>query len=294
MTKLDYIRAFASLGIACIPLYHRSKEPVLSSWREFQNRLPQDTEYLSWFASDWNNYAVVCGWNNLVVVDFDSIFYFDLWREWHCAHQATQYVSSGFQVRTRNGMHVYLRTEQAECNDKRIARSGGIDVQAQGKYVVGPMCVHPTGHVYEPRGEFVFPVVESVESVLPLDLFPRVAHEPAQYRGGPVALTHTEYLGDPLAFSTLDLISKVKALAHVEDFYPQKVQSDATGRWYKALCIFHDDHHYSAWIDVSRQLAGCQVCGMRPMDAINLYSRTRGMSESAAVRAMAEELGVWR
>jgi hypothetical protein len=49
----------------------------------------------------------------------------------------------------------------------------------------------------------------------------------------------------------------------------------------------------SFWIDTRRQLCGCQVCGMKPMDAVNLYARMHNMSESASVSAMAKEVGVW-
>lgn len=289
MKKLDFVRQFIKMGISCMPLYHRSKEPVLPAWRELQTRLPTHTEYLEWFSGDWNNYGVICGWCNLVVIDFDSMFLFDLWREWV---SATQYGCTGFRVQTRKGMHVYLQTITPAANDKRVSRSGGVDIQAQGKYVVGPGCVHPSGFVYEPIGDFVFPVVDSVESVLPLDLFPRVRAE-AAYNGAQVVFerSDTEYLLDP--FDTRDLISKVKSLVRIESLFTGVQRSSTDGRWLKALCPFHQDKHQSAWIDTVRQLAGCQVCGMKPMDIINVYARTRGMSESAAVKALAQEVNVW-
>jgi len=71
------------------------------------------------------------------------------------------------------------------------------------------------------------------------------------------------------------------------------VKTSADGRWLAARCPFHDDKKPSFWIDVRRQLCGCQVCGMKPMDAVNLYARMHNMSESASVSAMAKEVGVW-
>lgn len=272
---------------------------MLTSWRMFQTRLP-NTEYLAhWFATDWNNYAIIAGWQNLVVIDFDSMFYFDLWREWCMSQRDTQYVASGFQVRTRKGMHVYVRTETPACNDKRIARSGGIDVQAQGKYVVGPGCAHPSGHIYEPIGDFVFPVVPDVESILPLDLFPRVAPEKIVFNGVVPEFTtnNTEHLADSFAMASMDsrdLISKVKASIRIETLFTGVQRSSTDGRWLKALCPFHDDKKQSAWIDLQRQLAGCQVCGMKPMDVLNVYARMHNMSERVAVSALAQDVGVWR
>jgi hypothetical protein len=288
----NFAKRFISLGIAIMPLHHRSKEPMLASWRELQLRLP-DTEYLAqWFATDWYNYAVICGWCNLVVIDFDNIEYFNIWQLVN-----PDLCGIAFKVRTAHGMHVYLTTEQPVANDKRISKSHGIDVQAQGKYVVGPGCTHPSGHVYEPIGEFVFPIVHDIESVLPLDLFPRVAHEQVIFTGTvpEVQSTHTEYQD---AFTTAlmdgrDLISKVKASVRIETLFAGVQRSSADGRWLKALCPFHADAHQSAWIDTVWQLAGCQVCGMKPMDVLNVYSRMHNISDAAAVTELAREVGVW-
>lgn len=291
MKKLDFIQKFIEMGIAVMPLRHRSKEPILATWRDFQNRLPTHTEYKTWFPTDWNNYAVIAGWNNLVVIDFDNFEYFDIWKLW-CASNNTQYATAGFQVRTRKGMHVYLQTETPAANDKRISKSAGIDVQAQGRFVVGPLCTHPTGHIYEPLGEMIFPVVPNIESVLPLDLFPRVRQEQTTYIGNPVQLTpHTEYV-DPLV-DTRDLISKVKGMTRIETFYAGIQKSSVDNQWFKALCPFHNDKHQSAWIDTVHQVAGCQVCNMKPMDSINVYARMHNISDRDAVAALAAEIGVW-
>lgn len=295
MTKRDFLRIFIKLGIACIPLHHRSKEPSASTWREYQERLPTHTEYLSWFRTDWCNYGVIAGWNNLVVLDFDSLLHFSLWREFMFASNMARVFETAFKVVTNHGLHVYLRTSERTENSKRIALSGGIDVQAQGKYVVGPGCVHPSGTQYVPVGELQLVQVDCIETVLPVDLFPYASTEPSAYNGSPIALpTIPSNNIDPLAFSALDLISKVKASVRIESLYAGVQRSSVDGRWLKALCPFHTDSHQSAWIDTHRQIAGCQVCGMKPMDCINFVARARGISDRDAVIALAAECGVWR
>lgn len=288
MEILTFVRQFVKVGIAIIPLYHRSKTPMLPTWREYQNRLPTTTEYQSWFATDWNNYAVVCGWDNLVVIDFDNIEYFNLW-----SLVEPELSSSAFKVQTRKGMHVYVRTESPVANDKRISRSAGIDIQAQGKYVVGPGSVHPSGTQYVAIGEMNFPMVESIDAILPLDLFPRVRADDVVFNGTPIPFHNatTEYLADPFT-DTRDLISKVKAAVRIESLF-----SDAysTGNGFLAArCPFHDDKRPSFWINTRRQLCGCQVCGMKPMDVLNLYSRMHHISNAAAVTALAADIGIWR
>ena len=302
MKILQWTQKFLAMGISVMPLYHRSKEPMLATWREFQTRLPTDTEYLSWFPTDWNNYAVICGWQNLVVIDFDNIEYFNIWKL-HCNSMWVNIADVAFKVRTRKGMHVYLTTEVPCANDKRIAKSAGIDVQAQGKYVVGPGCVHPSGHMYESIGEMVFPLVRDVESILPLDLFPRVRVDDVEFTSSPIEFhsNHTEYPSDPFAIASMttgvDLITRVKQSVRIENLFETR-RTSTDGRWLAAWCPFHVDKRpggtMSFWIDTARQLCGCQTCGMKPMDCINLFSRMHNVSESVAVSALAQEVGIWR
>ena len=135
-------------------------------------------------------------------------------------------------------------------------------------------------------------VVCDIETILPLNLFPRVAVETVEYQGmAPAFECHTEYQSDPCT-DTRDLITKVKDSVRIENLFKGS-RSSTDGRWFKALCPFHDDHHESFWIDVQRQICGCQVCGFKPLDAINLYSKMHGISNSEAIVALAREINVW-
>jgi hypothetical protein len=303
MNKLQYALAFLKLGISCIPLHHRNKKPDVSlcsgGWEKYTTILSTDVEIYSWLASGWCNYGVVAGWNNLVVLDFDSLEWFDLWCAWaRTQNTNTQYVvATSFKVLTARGVHVYLQTPNA-INEKRI----GIDVQAQRKFVVGPGCVHPNGTQYVPVGALQLVQVESIESILPVELFPQIARggscdDLGTFQGAPVQLqsNNTEYDAwqSAMFVSDMDLIATVKQRVRIETLFRDAHRTSADGRWLAALCPFHDDHAPSMWIDARRQICGCQVCGMKPMDCINLYARMHAMPESDAVRAMAQELGVW-
>ena len=270
----------------------------MKSWEEFKHRLPTDTEYYSWLSSDWCNYGVIAGWGNLVVIDFDDIEIFNLWMLWTRTRSIdTQYVADkSFKVRTRRGMHVYVTAWERMENQKRK----NIDIQAQGKYVVGPGCVHPSGHEYAPMGDMVFPIVFDIEQILPVDLFPIVSNAAAIFSGPAPTFTPstTEYPYDPFAAASaggdVDLISKVKSSIRIESLFGGLQKTSTDGRWYACVCPFHDDNHPSFWIDTRRQLCGCNVCGMKPMDVINLFSRMHHMPESDAVKELAETLGIWR
>ena len=166
MTKLQHAINFLKMGISLIPLSHRSKLPEDSltggTWSQYFTQSNTEYQLALWLSSGWLNYGVVCGWRNLVVIDFDLMEYYNIWKLYIGALADT-----AFKVRTSRGIHVYVTTSAPVCNDKRR----GIDVQAQRKFVVGPGCVHPNGTQYVPVGEMVFSMVADIESILPLDLF---------------------------------------------------------------------------------------------------------------------------
>jgi hypothetical protein len=296
MNALEHALQFIRSGIAIIPLHHRSKVPDVSliggAWEQYKTILSTEQDACHWLATGWCNYGVVAGWCGLVVLDFDTQFIFDLWHSWWCMQGgAMPYV-----VHTARGAHVYVACA-LEANEKRQ----GVDVKCHG-YVVGPGSIHPNGTQYVADGDFYLHQVDCLETILPVALFPKIAQnasgrDSGAFHGEAVAFTPvaTEY--DPwqsaMWVSDADLISTVKSRVRIETLFSKVYKTSNSGQWYAALCPFHDDHSPSMWIDVKRQICGCQVCGMKPMDAINLYARMHGMDERAAVSALAKEVGVW-
>ena len=71
-----------ALGIAIIPLAPRSKSPLVR-WRDYQSRLPTDTELQRWFyPNNSRNVAAICGWQGLTVLDFDDAASYGAWVAW--------------------------------------------------------------------------------------------------------------------------------------------------------------------------------------------------------------------
>lgn len=304
ISKLQQALQFLAMGIGIIPLYHRNKKPetglIGGTWEQYSVSLSSVAEVSSWLMGDWRNYGVVAGWNNLVVIDFDNIEFFNVWKLWADDHEYVKYViDNSFKVTTSRGIHVYVTTMEPVANEKRICKSGGIDIQAQRKFVVGPGSIHPSGHVYQALGDMVFPVVfDGIESILPLDLFPRVAHEieSGSMPAVEIPQSNTEYdafASASFAGGEVDLITKVKSMVRIENLFQDVHKTSNDGRWFAARCPFHNDSHPSLWIDARRQICGCQVCNMKPMDAINLFSRMHNIPESIAVTQLAQAVGVW-
>lgn len=306
MTKLSTALEFRAMGIATIPLRHRGKEPesgmMGGTWERFKTELPTEYQIRNWLFSDWQNYGVVAGWNNLAVIDIDNPDALAIWNDYFAMiNKHVVIVPQPYMVRTRRGAHIYVRLFGDYNNQKRQ----GVDVKIHG-YVVGPWSTHPSGAVYTPiTTEYQFPEIYDLDTLLPTELFPHVAAPVA-----PVAMPQMEFTlqsspqedYDPFeiasqaatgsAQSAVDLITRVKSLVRIETLFPDAFCTSGDRRWLACKCPFHDDNKPSFWIDTVRQLCGCQVCQFKPYDAINLYARMHNTNVSDAVTFLAKEIGI--
>jgi DNA primase len=73
------------------------------------------------------------------------------------------------------------------------------------------------------------------------------------------------------------------------DFFPD-AQPSGNG-FYKARCIFHDDHNPSLWIDPENQICNCHTCGFeKPLDVINVFAYLHNLDEAQAIRELKKRL----
>jgi len=136
-TKNELIQYFRDNGFNVIPCKPQSKDPALDSWKQYQIKrydgiIPQQC-----------NYALPCGYNNLIVLDLDNKEFLDDFKE---------FSEKTLTVKTKKGYHLYFK----HIGDKlpRTLRlqngKGHIDLQSAGAYVIGPGSIHPeTKQPYE-------------------------------------------------------------------------------------------------------------------------------------------------
>lgn len=173
-TALDW----TAHGIGVIPILARDKAPALDDWSRYQRRLPTTRELEIWFARPGYGLAVIAGWNELCILDFDSTWQYSLWLA-GLDEQSSNVVLATMRVTTRRGIHVYLY-----CSKVHNAKLPGCDVQAKNKYCLTPPTLHPSGVRYEAIGS-----IESIQRVSGLRVLlpnmpeeivqpPDVAHRP--------------------------------------------------------------------------------------------------------------------
>lgn len=131
-------------GLCIIPLRFKDKTPAVP-WKKYQREKLDVGELFEWFGTDTpRNVGIVCGKvsNNLVVLDCDTE---ERWAEIirYCDDHGIDLYQTP-QVKTARGFHIWIRLRNLPPS-RRIA---GVDIQSEGKYVVAPPSIHPTGVQY--------------------------------------------------------------------------------------------------------------------------------------------------
>ncbi len=139
---LDLAKNYLAKGFSVIPLKIKDKRPAIDSWKEFQERRPSEEEIVQWFGNGTsNNIGIVTGKiSGITVIDFDS-------------PEAIQFAKDHRfpetpMVKTGKGYHGYFGYKEGVRNFQKRDDLPGIDLRAEGGYVVAPPSIHPDGHAY--------------------------------------------------------------------------------------------------------------------------------------------------
>lgn len=290
-------------GIAPIPILSRDKRPA-RPWAQFQKALPTYQDLLDWFGGDSDlNLAMVCGWKNVVTLDFDARWAWCNWLDWlEDARPAIALEApDARQTSTARGRHLYAHL--AKPVRSRPLRALGIDIKAAGGYVLVPPSIHPSGARYRA----VNPGARILSCEALSDLLPAEVLVETEIRDPDPSSSVRITLPDLAAVASADPweaaahatefdrargLARIKSAFRVEEWFPQRQRSSSDGRWWLARCPFHDDQHPSFWIDTTRQLCGCHAgCTPKPLDVIDLFARICSLSNDEAIRMLSRAAG---
>jgi putative DNA primase/helicase len=140
LTSVQLAQMLREKNVNVIPLQPRSKIPS-DSWKMYQK------EKYNGPIHQGHNYACLCGEisDNLVVIDIDKTTDDKILDQiFPNALDNTLVVKTG-----SGGYHIYMRVMRLPNSTKLDHNGVHIDVQADGKYVVGAGSIHPNGKRYE-------------------------------------------------------------------------------------------------------------------------------------------------
>ena len=150
MTLAEAAEFYAAKGLKVLALAEKDKRP---DGRVCPNGFKDATNDLTKVKSAWKqlpnlNIGIVTGKENgIVVVDIDGDVGKETWRNLIRQHE---YKSKTLKIATGKGCHLYFKYPSALSVIKnRVRFVEGIDVRADGGYIVAAPSVHPSGRKYQ-------------------------------------------------------------------------------------------------------------------------------------------------
>lgn len=289
---LSAARAWIAAGFSVIPIGFRSKRPAFDAlkwagymmvdeegelrpaWEMFKFRAPTSRELELLFAGPRRNLAVVTGYRNLTIIDFDDLEVYGAWQQW--AHGEGGVVrgiaASTFRVHTSRGVHVYLVTEE-EVESYKLP---GIDVKARWGYCLVPPSIHPSGWQYKAEGNQIARV-QRLTDILPFE-----QPKPACIAMSAPASDPWEAASRAVECGGEGVVAAIKASMQAQDLVPI-VRQDRGGAW--ALCPLHGDTNPSLRLykDGGFKCFGCGAHG----DVIDLYAAMHRLTTREAIAVLA-------
>jgi DNA polymerase I-like protein with 3'-5' exonuclease and polymerase domains len=164
---LGAAQLYVNRGWSVIPIHTLGKDPSLPGWKQFQERRATNEELAQWFGQGnvaRNNLAIIAGTvSKILVVDIDANRGGNVWL-------AEKNLSSSYIVRTGGGgRHLYFQ-HYGEPLKNSVNLAPGVDIRAEGGYVVAPPSMHASGLRYEweggvPWGEMPLPPAWLIELI---------------------------------------------------------------------------------------------------------------------------------
>jgi hypothetical protein len=275
MSILEIAINWVSQGFSVIPIKYYSKRPSINSWEPYQKRLPYPEELSQWFRSSLTNIALITGWSNLLVIDFDVM---DVFNYWYSLFRIDTYM-----VKTSRGVHVYIQTEIPSQN----YHSPLLDIKAERGYVLIPPSIHPSGAQYGVLLNAPILKIHDLRDILPSEFTP----EPERIVKASYISTNENHfqLEDPWesADNAVEIdgnaVEKIRKARPLLSYFPNAIRTSSDGRWWVDSCPFHNDANPSFWIDSVRGLCGCRVCNIKELDVINLHARLNKLSNRESI-----------
>ena len=274
MNQLQQAKFWLNQGIATIPIGYRSKRPDRrhlknGEWHEFKDRLPTEQELSRWFSSPLQNIGLVCGWQNLAIVDFDNLDAYDLWMQ---IYGQNGYADT-YTVSTGRGWHLYFFIEDLPPHTMKW--TGG-EIKASG-YCLIPPAIHPSGTPYKAVClDMPIMTIGSIYDILPESVF---GYQASGENLPCIGVDFDPF--NPVSSTQNGSYSEINERVRILSFFPD---ARRTGDgWYTVTCPFHDDRNASGWIDDKRNRIGCHKCITGSLSIIDLYMRLNSCSKEAAV-----------
>jgi len=236
--------------------------------------LPSKAQIDLWYDDNpLKNLALICGWNGLLVLDFDSVEAYACFMCWHL--ERDREILDTYRVSSNRGVHVYYYlSEPAKLNSIQGAL---YEIKCSGKLVTTPPSVHESGRVYTSLDDPTNIKVVTPEQILnysPLYLAPVVYPLAKQSKYAPTTQHNN---GE-------SIIELVKNGLSILEFVPTAQPLDGEQRYWRGDCPIHGRHN-NFWVDKKSNVGGCYA-GCGTFDVISLWAKLNNITNSESVQEL--------
>jgi len=167
MNTTDIAIQYSSWGWSILPVKPVEKRPYMMNWTEYNQKRANEASLRSWFDNLMNpGIGVVTGKiSNIVVIDMDQDCPINL------QEMLQKYPTGLYSITGSGGYHLFY-TYPPGCDHvkNRVRIQEGVDIRADGGFIVLPPTTHKSGKQYKwlgcaQMGVFPMSLVEAVNSV---------------------------------------------------------------------------------------------------------------------------------
>lgn len=146
MGNLEHALEYLKAGLCVLPVHPFSKRPCMSNWQKYITQRPTEEEVTKWFtALSGVGIGVVTGKiSGLVVLDIDTRY------EENVEALFDKYPTNLIARSGSGGYHLYYRyPDKVNHIPNAVNIIEGVDLRADGGFIVLPPTVHASGKAYE-------------------------------------------------------------------------------------------------------------------------------------------------
>lgn len=271
-TAKDTALFWLDSGIATVPLLYKSKLPLVK-WGDYKTRLPSLSEIDMWYDDGrLKNLALVTGWCNVCVLDFDSP---ENWASWLILQMEYQpQILDTYRVMSNRGIHVYYYLSEP-C--KLDSLQGALfEVKANGRLVTTPPSVHESGKQYSSKDD-----PSNIRVVTPEQI---LNYSPLHFAPVVYPLSRSKYAPTTQHNNGESIIEQVKNGLSILEFVPTAKPLDSEQRYWRGDCPIHGRHN-NFWIDKTSNVGGCYA-GCGTFDVISLWAKLNNITNSDAIKEL--------
>lgn len=249
-------------GISFVLIKPKDKRPFEKEWT--QKPYSHNDKKLLDHIESGGNYGVIGGYSNLFIIDFDDV---------EIQKKIAPLLPKTFSIKTGGGgLHLYYFSKTTPKSYKiKDSEKTLIDIQGEGKMVVGPGSIHPNGNEYK--------IVEDCE-IASFDINSLKSLLTSELRRD--FLPNEWFLSEEVSASN-NVVDLIKSVVKIEDIIDVKNNP--------MKCPFHTDNNPSFSVFNNGTSWNC-FAGCGGGDVIKLYEKKNNVSFKTAIKRLQKEFKI--